>query len=92
MHIEYDEILPIDGRVFTTTSGTWTAAVSTYPVPTQDDTALLYEIEFRGPSVQRLRLWVPREIGVENRQQEVFDKVQLWLEGHDEDEGIRACF
>ena len=81
MNTEHDSILPIDGRVFNTSRGTWTAAVSRWPIPPQNSTVLLYEVEFKGPSTRRLKLWVPGEIVVEKRQQEAFGDVQRWLEG-----------
>lgn len=92
MNMEYDSILPIDGRVFNTSRGTWTAAVSRWPIRPQDSTVLLYEVEFKGPSTRRLKLWVPREIVVEKRQQEAFSDVQRWLEEQNGDGELRSCF
>jgi hypothetical protein len=91
MHTEYDSILPIDGRVFNTSCGTWTA-VSRSPIAREDSTALLYEVEFKGPSTRRLKLWVPGEIVVEKREQEAFGDVQRWLEGQNGDGELRSCF
>ena len=85
---EYDLTLPIDGRVF----GRWTASVSRWPIPPQNSTVLLYEIEFTGPSSRRLRLWVPGEISAERRQQEAFNDVQRWLDAQTGDGELRACF
>ncbi len=92
MHTEHDSILPIDGRVFNTSLGTWTTAVSRWPIPPQNSTVLLYEVEFKGPSTRRLKLWVPGEIVVEKRQQEAFGDVQGWLEGQNGDGELRSCF
>lgn len=88
MHNEHDSTLPIDGRVF----GKWTATVSRWPIPPQDSTILLYEIEFTGPSVRHLKLWVPGEIAVERRQQEAFKDIQHWLETQNGDAILRSCF
>jgi len=92
MDTELHSILPIDGRVFNTSQGAWTARVMTWPIPPQDGTLLLYELEFQGPSVRRLRLWIPGEVIVENRQQEALDDVQRWLEEPDGDGELRSCF
>ena len=79
MHTEYDSILPIDGRVFNTGRETWAASVSRWPIRPQDSTVLLYEVEFKGPSVRRLNLWVPGEIGIEKKlQSKAFDDIQRW--------------
>ncbi|GEM_PF-6526726 len=88
----YDSILPIDGRVFNTSCGTWTANVSKWPSPAQDSTVLTYKVEFKGPSVRRLELWVPREIVVGKLQQEVFGDVQRWLEEQNGDGELKSCF
>lgn len=92
MQREYDSILPINGRVFHTSRGTWTAAVSRWPIPQQDSTALLFEVEFSGPSTRRLKLWIPGEIVVEERQPEAFADIQRWLEERDGDGELRSCF
>jgi hypothetical protein len=92
MHTDHASILPIDGRIFNTSCGTWTAAVTRWPISPADTTALLFEVEFSGPSTRRLKLWVPGEIAVEERQQEAFGDVQHWLEGQTGDGELRSCF
>jgi len=92
MHSELDLALPIDGRVFNTSRGPWTASVSRWPIPPQNSTVLLYELEFDGPSRRRLKLWVPGEIAAEKRQPEAFEDVRRWLEEQTGDGEIRSCF
>jgi hypothetical protein len=92
MHSEHNATLPIDGRVFTTSLGKWTASVLRWPIPPQNSTVLLFEVEFKGPSTRRLKLWVPGEIEPEKRQQEAFEDVQRWLETQNGDGELRSCF
>ncbi len=76
----YLTLLEIDGKEFVTPKGTWVASVTNEPRPPQDSTMLLYKIEFTGPSLRHLDLWVPEEtLAVEKRQSDVMTKIRDWL-------------
>ena len=76
----YLTLVEIDGKEFVTSKGTWIASVTNQPKPPQDSTMLLYKIEFTGPSLRQLDLWVPEEtLAVERRQSEVMTRIRDWL-------------
>ena len=76
--------LEIDGTEFATPKGTWVASVTNQPKPPQDGTVLVYKIEFTGPSLRHLDLWVPEEtLAVEKRQSDLTNAIRDWLMSDD---------
>jgi hypothetical protein len=79
------------GTEFVTDDGKWTITNST-TVGASDNTILRYDLEFKGPSIRSLRLFLPKEIFVEGRHQRVLEDVRRWLESPDGNGELRLGF
>ena len=87
---DYNELLPIDGRILETFSkGKWETEVTDWPEPSQGKERLRYGLAFRdveGSKVRYLKLWVySLDLSVDRWQRGIIEQVREWLEWREGD-------
>jgi len=82
--------LPLDSLLFETSTGSWTARVTSDPIVVATNTLLAYQLEFVGKSSRRLRLVLPMEkfalekVTGESTLECAKQAIYRWLEGSEE--------